>query len=51
MFGWRKSFDSKDFDDELQTHLSLLTDRFIRQGMPPTTRTTPRFVSWETAVY
>ncbi len=35
MFGWRKSFDSKDFDDELQTHLSLLTDRFIRQGMPP----------------
>src|SRR5215831_12751250 len=24
-----------DYDDEIQTHLSLLADRFVRQGMTP----------------
>src|SRR5882757_5080185 len=29
------SWQDPEFDEEIETHLSLLTDRFIRQGMTP----------------
>jgi hypothetical protein len=34
---WRRKTDSdQSFDEELQTHLAMLADRFLRQGMSPT---------------
>ena len=30
----RRRFD-RDFDKELETHLALLTERFVRRGLPP----------------
>jgi hypothetical protein len=33
---WRRKTDSdQNFDEELQTHLAMLADRFRRQGMSP----------------
>ena len=32
LFGGR---DDPDFDDEIQEHLGLLTERYVRQGMSP----------------
>ena len=30
---WRRS--DADFDEEVKTHLALLTERFVRQGLSP----------------
>jgi hypothetical protein len=30
---WRQPADEREFDDELATHLALLTERYIREGM------------------
>jgi hypothetical protein len=34
LFGWAKT--GKDLDDEIQVHIQMLTERYIRQGMNPT---------------
>ena len=33
---WRRKVDSEQrFDEELETHLAMLTERLIDKGMPP----------------
>lgn len=32
-FGWSRT--SKDLEDEIQVHVQMLTERYIRQGMDP----------------